>query len=189
MTTISPLSPRSSPGQEWRFRTPPPQPREITTAAPAANEAEHDRSPCLAIAGRPCRHYVRRDLATAAAMREYAQRFVRASPGKRDGLLYWPSAVRRVSRVRRSRWSLTTGTRSCVFDKLWARPRRGTGYYRTLTAARACGAGRFLCYLAADRMIGGFAVVAWPAEYGQSGVKTFMIGHQARCSRRISVRP
>ena len=27
-------------------------------------------------------------------------------------------------------------------------------------------------------MIGGFAVVAWPAEYGQSGVKTFMISHQ-----------
>ena len=26
-------------------------------------------------------------------------------------------------------------------------------------------------------MIGGFAMVAWPAEYGVSGIKTFMISH------------
>ena len=27
------------------------------------------------------------------------------------------------------------------------------------------------------RMIGGFAVVAWPAIYGSSGIKTFMVSH------------
>ena len=27
------------------------------------------------------------------------------------------------------------------------------------------------------KLIGGFAVVAWPAEYGNSGVMTFIISH------------
>ena len=26
-------------------------------------------------------------------------------------------------------------------------------------------------------MIGGFALIAWPAEYGNSGVKTFLVNH------------
>ena len=30
-------------------------------------------------------------------------------------------------------------------------------------------------YLVNGRMIGGFAVIAWPAKYGVSGYKTFMI--------------
>jgi hypothetical protein len=27
-------------------------------------------------------------------------------------------------------------------------------------------------------MIGGFALIAWPAEYGVSGVKTLIVNHQ-----------
>jgi hypothetical protein len=29
-------------------------------------------------------------------------------------------------------------------------------------------------------MIGGFALVAWPAEYGESGIMTFLVNHQGR---------
>jgi hypothetical protein len=29
-------------------------------------------------------------------------------------------------------------------------------------------------------MIGGFAMVAWPAEYGNSGVMTFIVNQQGR---------
>ncbi len=29
-------------------------------------------------------------------------------------------------------------------------------------------------------MIGGFALVAWPAEYGESGVMTFVVNQQGR---------
>jgi hypothetical protein len=28
------------------------------------------------------------------------------------------------------------------------------------------------------KMIGGFALVAWPAEYGISGVETFIVNHE-----------
>jgi len=29
-------------------------------------------------------------------------------------------------------------------------------------------------------MIGGFALIAWPAEYGESGVMTFIVNQQGR---------
>jgi hypothetical protein len=29
-------------------------------------------------------------------------------------------------------------------------------------------------------MLGGFALVAWPADYGQSGIMTFMVNQQGR---------
>jgi hypothetical protein len=35
-----------------------------------------------------------------------------------------------------------------------------------------------LDYVVKGEMIGGFALVAWPAEYGVSGVQTFIINHE-----------
>jgi hypothetical protein len=32
-------------------------------------------------------------------------------------------------------------------------------------------------YVVDGRMIGGFAAIAWPAVWGSTGIKTFMIGH------------
>ena len=32
-------------------------------------------------------------------------------------------------------------------------------------------------YVVKGEMIGGFALVAWPAEYGVSGVNTFIVSH------------
>jgi hypothetical protein len=33
-------------------------------------------------------------------------------------------------------------------------------------------------------MIGGFALVAWPAEYGESGIMTFIVNQQGRVYQR-----
>jgi hypothetical protein len=33
-------------------------------------------------------------------------------------------------------------------------------------------------------MIGGFALVAWPVEYGESGVMTFIVNQQGRVYQR-----
>jgi hypothetical protein len=33
-------------------------------------------------------------------------------------------------------------------------------------------------------MIGGFALVAWPVEYGESGVMTFIVNHRGRVYQR-----
>jgi Protein of unknown function (DUF2950) len=32
-------------------------------------------------------------------------------------------------------------------------------------------------YVVDGRMIGGFALIAYPAEYGSSGIKTFLVNH------------
>ena len=37
--------------------------------------------------------------------------------------------------------------------------------------------GGALNYLVKNKMIGGFALIAYPAEYGNSGVMTFMVNH------------
>ena len=34
-----------------------------------------------------------------------------------------------------------------------------------------------MSYVVNGRMIGGFAVIAYPARYGSTGIKTFMISH------------
>ena len=33
-------------------------------------------------------------------------------------------------------------------------------------------------YFVDGRLINGFALIAWPADYGVSGVKTFMVNHE-----------
>ena len=107
-------------------------------------------------------------------MREYAQRFA-STPGKCDGL-YWPSDACRGESPLGPLVAQAT-REGYVFDKRGPTPYWGY-YYRILTGQGSAAPGGVYNYLAANRMIGGFAVVAWPAEYGQSGIKTFMISHQ-----------
>jgi DUF2950 family protein len=92
---------------------------------------------------------------------EYAQRFI-SSPGKQDGL-YWDDAD---SLVPRSFADAATA----------GRPYHGY-YFRVLTGQGANAQGGTFSYIVDNKMIGGFAMVAWPAEYGVSGIKTFMISH------------
>ncbi len=50
-------------------------------------------------------------------------------------------------------------------------------YYKVLTRQGATAPGGALNYLVRGQMIGGFAIVAYPAEYGNSGVMTFLVNH------------
>jgi hypothetical protein len=50
-------------------------------------------------------------------------------------------------------------------------------YYRILKAQGKDAPGGAYDYLAGDRMIGGFALVAYPAQYGSSGIMTFVTNH------------
>jgi hypothetical protein len=60
-----------------------------------------------------------------------------------------------------------------------AGPRPFHGYcYRMLTAQGPSAAGGALSYLVDGRMTGGFGVVAWPIEYGNSGIMTFIVSNQ-----------
>lgn len=53
------------------------------------------------------------------------------------------------------------------------------GYlYRVLDGQGAEATGGAFDYMVKGRMIGGFALVAWPAEYGHSGILTMAINHE-----------
>ena len=51
-------------------------------------------------------------------------------------------------------------------------------HYRILKGQGPDAQGGAYDYLAQGRMIGGFAMVAWPVSYGNSGVMTFLVNHQ-----------
>jgi len=55
-------------------------------------------------------------------------------------------------------------------------PYRGY-YFNILTKQGAAAPGGELEYVVRGKMIGGFALVAYPAEYGNSGVMTFIVNH------------
>ena len=58
------------------------------------------------------------------------------------------------------------------------RPSPYHGYhFRMLAAQGEHAAGGAYDYLVSDRMIGGFGLVAYPAEYGSTGVMTFIVNH------------
>ena len=50
-------------------------------------------------------------------------------------------------------------------------------FYRILTAQGKDAPGGEYSYLIKGKMIGGFAVIAYPARYGASGIKTFIVDH------------
>jgi hypothetical protein len=53
-------------------------------------------------------------------------------------------------------------------------------YYKILTGQGKNAPGGAYSYLVKGKMIGGFALVAYPAEYGNSGVMTFVVNHEGK---------
>jgi Protein of unknown function (DUF2950) len=108
---------------------------------------------------------------------EYAPRFA-STPGKRDGL-YWPTR--------------SGGPQSPLGSLLAAAAHEGYarsgiksmapyhGYlYRILTKQGMDAPGGAYDYLVKGKMIGGFAVLAYPARYGASGVMTFIVNQDGK---------
>lgn len=103
---------------------------------------------------------------------QYAQKVI-STKGKRDGLYFPTKAGEPVSPL---------GPR---FESYVAKNKGESGrpvpyhgyYYRILKAQGPDAPGGAYSYLAQGKMIGGFALVAWPATYGNSGITTFLINH------------
>jgi hypothetical protein len=107
---------------------------------------------------------------------QYATR-IASSPGKRDGL-YWPADAAK-------------GEEASPFGPLIAEgaaqgavARQGEPYrgyrYRLLTGQGKHAPGGAYSYVINGRMLAGFAMVAYPADYGTSGVMTFIVSHNGR---------
>jgi hypothetical protein len=103
----------------------------------------------------------------------YAQRFVSQS-GKKDGL-YWPTAP---------------SEEESPLGELFAQAsQEGYGgghapyhgyYYKILTRQGPHATGGAIDYVVNDKMIGGYALVAYPDEYRNSGVMTFIVNHSGQ---------
>jgi Protein of unknown function (DUF2950) len=105
-----------------------------------------------------------------AGLGAYAQKIV-SSPGKKDGL-YWPSDSND------SPLGELAAEASAEGYKASGEPRPYHGYYyRILTQQGQSAPGGAISYIVKDKMIGGFALVAYPAEYDNSGVMTFIVSH------------
>lgn len=112
---------------------------------------------------------------TGAGAGVYAQRIV-SRPGKKDGL-YWPdSAGEEQSPLGELVAAAAAGGRSVNAQRS---PYHGY-YFRVLTKQGPSAAGGALDYIVGNKMIGGFALIAYPAEYRVSGVMTFMVNHAGK---------
>jgi hypothetical protein len=119
------------------------------------------------------REYVLKDRDNNGLL-EYAQRLV-STPGKRDGL-YWPTAEGEPPSPLGPLAQRAAARGYGVDDA--GEPRAYHGYhYRILTAQGPDAPGGAYDYLVKGKMIGGFALVAYPARWGASGVMTFVCNH------------
>jgi hypothetical protein len=102
---------------------------------------------------------------------QYAQRIL-SREGKQDGL-YWPTA----EGVAESPFGpLIAQARGEGYRKKSDKPEPYHGYlFRILTSQGKDASGGERNYMAGGRMIGGFGLIATPAEFGNSGVMTFMV--------------
>jgi hypothetical protein len=102
----------------------------------------------------------------------YAQRIV-SRPGKKDGL-YWPTTEGETP----SPLGDLAAKASAEGYKAGEKPIPYHGYYyRILTRQGAAASGGAYDYLVKGKMKGGFALIAVPAEYGNSGIMTFVVNH------------
>jgi hypothetical protein len=105
-------------------------------------------------------------------IREFAQR-IASTPGKQDGL-YWPTAA---GGEQSPLGELVADASADGYAIGKERAPYHGYYYKVLTKQGAAANGGALNYVVGGHMIGGFALVAYPANYGVSGVMTFMISH------------
>jgi hypothetical protein len=112
-----------------------------------------------------------------ARFREYARKFL-STPGKQDGL-YWEASGGDESPFGPMVASATAEGYHHAEADADAGPEPYHGYYfRILTKQGKHAPGGARDYVKDGRMTGGFALIAWPADHGSSGVMTFMVGEQ-----------
>jgi hypothetical protein len=147
-----------------------------------------------------CRRIGKNELATLAVMRayldaqreyssrdrngdevlEYAQRLA-STPGAKDGL-FWPPELDGeisplgplVAQAQGEGYRLTGRAKDTMRE-----PFHGY-FFKILTRQGKHAPGGKYNYIINGHMIGGFALLAWPAEYGESGIMTFIVNQQGR---------
>lgn len=109
-----------------------------------------------------------------APLLHYAQKLI-STESRKDGL-YWPTPANEMpsplgeefAQARAEGYFETKASNGTPFH----------GYvYRLLKSQGPHARGGAYDYMVGDKMLGGFALIASPAEYGSSGVMTFLVNH------------
>jgi hypothetical protein len=128
---------------------------------------------CLAIVDAQ-REYAMKDRDSDKLL-EYAQNFW-STPGKKDGL-YW-EAKQGEEQSPFGPFAARAVQAGYTPKKPGDKPVPYHGYfYKILKAQGKNAPGGAYDYVVRGKMIGGFALVAYPAEYGASGIMTFIVNH------------
>ena len=115
---------------------------------------------------------------------EYAQRLA-STPGAKDGLFWPPDLDGEISPLG-PLVAQAQGEGYRMGGKVQGstqEPFHGY-FYKILTCQGKYAPGGKYNYVINGHMLGGFALVAWPAEYGESGIMTFIVNQQGRVYQR-----
>jgi hypothetical protein len=107
-------------------------------------------------------------------VKEYARRLM-STEGARDGL-YWPTAEGEPQSPMGPLIAEAVGEGYKPGQGGGSKPYHGY-LFRALTAQGANAPGGAKDYLVDGHLTGGFALLAYPAEYGSSGVQSFLVNH------------
>ena len=104
--------------------------------------------------------------------KQYAQQFA-SDQGKQNGL-YWPVAE---GQAQSPLGPLGDFAKALGYTNAGDKPQPFNGYYyRILTKQGAAAKGGSKDYIVDGKMTGGFAILAYPVEYRNTGIMTFVIG-------------
>jgi len=166
-------------GGKWRFDTEAGK-EEILNRRIGRNELSAIQS-CLAVLDAQ-REYVSVDR-NANGLCEYATRFI-SEPGKKNGL-YWPTKEGEPPSPL-GPLAAEAAEEGYKAGQPAAAPLKAFhGYrFRVLTRQGANAPGGEMDYMVGGKLIGGFAIVAWPADYDNSGIMTFIMNHEGTVYQR-----
>jgi len=130
---------------------------------------------CLAIADAQ-REYAAEDR-DGNGVNDYAGKFI-SDQGKKNGLYWDTSGDERLSPLGPLVMLASSEGYELTSSRGIQEPRPFHGYrFRVLTKQGLFAPGGTRDYIVDGKMTGGFAVVAYPAEYGASGIMTFIVSH------------
>lgn len=157
-------------GSGWRFDSTVGA-EEIVNRRIGANELATIQA-CLAFVDAQREYYLRNP--EQGPLLHYAQRLL-SSPDKKDGL-YWPTQGDESPSPLGERFAIAREEGYFKGDQPAAEAYHGY-LFKLLTSQGTHAKGGAYDYVANGELLGGYALLAVPVDYGNSGVMTFMVSH------------
>lgn len=145
---------------------------EIINRRVGENELSAIQS-CLAYVDAQREYYLRNE--QKDPLQHFANKLI-STEGKKDGL-YWPAAAGETPSPLGEEFAQARAEGYLHSDAPTGAPYHGY-IYRLLTRQGPQASGGAYDYTVNGELLGGFGLIAFPAEYGSSGVMTFIVNHE-----------